>query len=1035
MISDHSGSVWFNTKAGFDRWNPLRAEFERFQLPPLPGKEESDPVFQLFPSKRGGLYILSMSSGLYYLSPGEKHPQLLSKPTDKAPLIKDMMKAVLAEDPQQELWFATQSVPLQRYRPRTGELLPVPTEKELPEGWAGGIPFDIHVQKDGSLWLASEKGLFYRPADTLRFVPVPVPFQHQSPKRRSFIACIEPGPGSTLFLATTEGLFAVDSSQRVVTPVPFASEVSEPGRYITSIHTDREGKLWVGTLSFGLFRYDAQHKQLIQYQDTRGEVATQDGLTLMSLTSDAAGKLWFGGMGALWKVSRNRDVFFNLLHDTKAELRLSDPMVWTVLETPDRHLWIAVGDGSLNELTPSGTIKVHRAPMSTPEAPTWRRSLSHLVATSDDELLVTSQDGFISLFDRKTERFKAPAWSVGLRDGQLVDANHPEVQAQKLKLIPNIPLGFYDIGLHGLGSVLSLTVDTQGDIWIGTQTGLYRKRANAAALQLVHGSFGTSNLDQHIVNVLSHDSKGRMLLTLNDQLLRYEPKTEHLEEVLTSAILKKAIPTAHLMATFLEGDDILWLGTQGHGLYRVDLKTQTYRMLTSADGLPNNTLYAVLEDVDKKLWWSSNLGLVRLDPRTLTLRNYQASDGLQSNEFNQGAATRGPAGTLYFGGVRGLTYFHPERLADNPVAPKVSIKTLRKFDRVAPLVQDEKGEPLAEIGYKENYFSIEYVGLDLTDPKQNKYRYRLDGFEKDWHEVGSQRVARYTFLPGGTYTFQVQASNNHGVWNQQGASLRVLVIPPPWKTWWAYTFYALSSLAALLAYARYQARRLENERAINEQLRRVDRLKDEFLANTSHELRTPLNGIIGLAESMMDGATGELNRESLANLDMIVTSGRRLAHLINDILDFSRLRHRDLSLARKPVSLQPLVELVMILLKPLTAGKKLVLYNDLTPELPLVEGDENRLQQIFNNLIGNALKFTEQGEIHVYAIRHGGQLEITIADTGIGIPEDKLERIFQSFEQVDGSISRKYGGTGLGLAITRQLVELHGGTIYCESTL
>ncbi|MFM7201629.1 MAG: ATP-binding protein [Myxococcota bacterium] len=705
------------------------------------------------------------------------------------------------------------------------------------------------------------------------------------------------------------------------------------------------------------------------------------------------------------------------------------------METPDQHLWIATGDGTLNELTLEGKMKVHRAPPSTQEAPTWRRALSHMVPLNEHELVMVSQDGFVSLFDRRTERFSRPPWSLELRDARVVDAQSPDIAAQKIKLIPNIPLGFYPIGLHGIGSILSLMVDKQGDLWLGTQTGLYHKRAQESILRLVHASLGSMNLDQHIVNVLTQDPKGRLLLTLNDVLMWYDPQTHTLDEVLKSKRLKKEVPAAHLMAAFLQGEHILWLGTQGHGLYRVDLKEQNYRMLTSADGLPNNTLYAVLEDRSKKLWWSSNLGLVRLDPQTLALRSYQACDGLQSNEFNQAAATVGPTGTLYFGGVQGVTYFRPERLQDNPVAPKISIKTLRKFDVISPLQRDEAGTLNAEIGYKENYFSIEYVALDLTDPRQNRYRYRLQGFENDWHEVGSQRIASYTSLPGGTYQFQVQASNNHGIWNEEGASLQVVVIPPPWKTWWAYTLYALTPLLALYVYARAQAQRLEKERAINEQLRRVDRLKDEFLANTSHELRTPLNGIIGLAESMVDGATGELNRETLANLDMIVTSGRRLSHLINDILDFSRLRHRDLSLSRKAMSLQPVVELVMTLLKPLTAGKKLVMYNELTPELPLVEADENRLQQIFNNLIGNALKFTEQGQIHVYAIQHGEHLEITVADTGIGIPEDKLDSVFQSFEQVDGSISRKYGGTGLGLAITRQLVELHGGTIYCESTI
>ncbi|MFM7201630.1 MAG: two-component regulator propeller domain-containing protein [Myxococcota bacterium] len=327
VVIDHAGEVWFNTKTGFDRWDPLRRAFERYQLPLLPGKKEAEPVVLLHPYKRGGLYIVSNSSALYYLPPGEKVPQQLSKPSESVTLIRELVKVVLAEDNHLDLWFATQSVPLMRYRPSTQEFLPIPTDKELPEGWGGGTLFDIYPQKDGTLWLASEKGLFYRPADTLRFLPVTVPFQHGTVKRCSFISCIETGPGSTLWLGTTEGLFSVDTVQHTVKSIPFLSPVSEPGRYITSIHTDKQGMLWVGTLSFSIHRYDPQAQALIEYQDTRGEVLPQDGMMVMALTSDDAGNLWMGGMGALWKISRNRDVFFNLLHDTKREPSLSDPMV------------------------------------------------------------------------------------------------------------------------------------------------------------------------------------------------------------------------------------------------------------------------------------------------------------------------------------------------------------------------------------------------------------------------------------------------------------------------------------------------------------------------------------------------------------------------------------------------------------------------------------------------------------------------------------------------------------------------------------
>jgi predicted ATPase/signal transduction histidine kinase/serine phosphatase RsbU (regulator of sigma subunit)/tRNA A-37 threonylcarbamoyl transferase component Bud32 len=222
---------------------------------------------------------------------------------------------------------------------------------------------------------------------------------------------------------------------------------------------------------------------------------------------------------------------------------------------------------------------------------------------------------------------------------------------------------------------------------------------------------------------------------------------------------------------------------------------------------------------------------------------------------------------------------------------------------------------------------------------------------------------------------------------------------------------------------------------LNEELKEMDRLKDDFLANTSHELRTPLNGIIGITESLLDGAGGPLSDQQITNLSMVVSSGKRLNNLVNYILDFSKLRRQELTLARKPVDFRQIANLVLMLSQPLTKGKAIELKNEIPDDLPAVSGDEDRLQQILHNLLGNAIKFTAQGSVTLKAQVQENQLAVTVTDTGIGIPEDKFAAIFHSFEQVDASTAREYGGTGLGLSVTKQLVELHGGTISVSSQL
>ncbi|MDR2355356.1 MAG: response regulator, partial [Clostridiales Family XIII bacterium] len=221
----------------------------------------------------------------------------------------------------------------------------------------------------------------------------------------------------------------------------------------------------------------------------------------------------------------------------------------------------------------------------------------------------------------------------------------------------------------------------------------------------------------------------------------------------------------------------------------------------------------------------------------------------------------------------------------------------------------------------------------------------------------------------------------------------------------------------------------------NVYLNRLNELKDEFLANTSHELRTPINGIIGIVESMIDGATGPLSKEQKYNLAIVSNSGKRLSNMINDILDFTKLKNREIILQIRPVDLKTIVDTVLILSKPLIKGKDLSMVNEIDDALPAVGADENRIQQILYNLIGNAIKFTEKGRIVVSAsvTPDGDMVAVSVADTGIGISEDKFDQIFESFEQADGSTAREYGGTGLGLSISKKIIELHGGTISVAS--
>lgn len=348
-----------------------------------------------------------------------------------------------------------------------------------------------------------------------------------------------------------------------------------------------------------------------------------------------------------------------------------------------------------------------------------------------------------------------------------------------------------------------------------------------------------------------------------------------------------------------------------------------------------------------------------------------------------------------------------------------------------------------EVNLKHNQsnFSLRFSSMDFNNPNSNLYEVRMLPGESEWRRIEGEPSVHYYRLPPGNYEFQVRGSNSLGVWNDVVTTLDIHVSPPWYKSILAYLLYGgaffgilylirRSELKKQRAKLQFEKEQREKEQEINDQLRQVDALKDQFLANTSHELRTPLNGIIGLSESLIDGETDASKRE---NLSLIVSSGKRLSSLVNDLLDFSKLKNFDIQLQQKALDLHSLADIVLNVSLPLVKNKSLELINSVATDLPAVFADENRLQQILHNLVGNAIKFTEKGSVEITAEQEDEQIKVWVKDTGIGISRENQNAIFQEFQQADGSISREFGGTGLGLSISRQLVKLHGGDMGLES--
>ncbi len=548
----------------------------------------------------------------------------------------------------------------------------------------------------------------------------------------------------------------------------------------------------------------------------------------------------------------------------------------------------------------------------------------------------------------------------------------------------------------------------------------------------------------------------------------------------------------------------MWFGTFGTGLDKLDRLTGKFTNFSTKDGLPGNSISSILIDKDNNLWLATDNGLAKFNQQTKEVVVFDRKDGLQ-NKILKSWAIKTIDGEMFFGGPNGFNSFYPEQLKfkKNQNMPPVVLTGLKIFNnpvKINELINNKVvlNNNLCEtrelvLTHKENFFTIEFIALDYTAPEKNMYAYMMEGFDPGWVYCGNKREANYTNLDAGKYTFRVKASNNDGVWNNTGASLQIVILPPWWETWWftLIVLFAIISVVTSIFFSRI--RHFKNQKILleklvqektselqqmnallvnqtdelkrsntllelrqeeieaqseelmvqkesleimNHELNDLNATKDKFFSIIAHDIKSPFNAILGFSELLKENFNKWTDEKKLNTINLILNSSRSLFELLENLLQWSRSQRGIIEYNPEIIELKKTLSNIINLMKANAVSKNIKLDFTLSEDGLALFADKQMLDTILRNLISNALKFTNTGgNVQIRATKNNEFVKIEVSDDGVGIPAELIDKLFsiENNQTTPGTHNEK--GTGLGLILAKDFVTKNGGIIGINSTV